>query len=78
MFGMFPPYLNSLGYNVRIDSIFTKEILDSASTTVIINLDRIIPDDEKKNLTDDVKKFTENYKGNYEEFFEKEKSKSEL
>jgi hypothetical protein len=58
MFGMFPQYLNQMGYKVTIDSVLSSDKLDSNSIIVIINLNKAMPEDEKKILKEFV------YRGN--------------
>ncbi|MCL5268782.1 MAG: hypothetical protein M1469_11885 [Bacteroidetes bacterium] len=50
MFGMLPSYLKAMGYNPGIDSVFTKQDLDNTDVVLIINLNKHIPQSEKKIL----------------------------
>ena len=55
MFGMLPEYLSAMGYKVKIDSALTKNSLKGVAAVVVINLDRFITNEGKKQLRKFVK-----------------------
>ncbi|MCI0698094.1 hypothetical protein L0337_39580 [candidate division KSB1 bacterium] len=50
MFGLLPDYLQALGYNVTIDSLLTTEKLQNAHVFVVLNLHRLLNEQEKQTI----------------------------
>jgi len=55
MFGLLPNYLQALDYNVTVDSLLTTENLQRAHVFVVINLHRMLDEQEKRDIGEFVK-----------------------